>query len=108
MCPFIADRARICKRLRSTRIYSKESIPPAGRYDNPIPTRFLAPRHCYKIPVQLLQYTGYESTVGRNIFTIGYQKFYVCLPGEHSKVDQNFNSFTKDPAYALEFLDVCM
>ncbi len=24
----------------------------AGRYDNPIPTRFLAPIHCFKIPAQ--------------------------------------------------------
>ncbi len=24
----------------------------AGRYDNPIPTRFLAPIDCYKIPAQ--------------------------------------------------------
>jgi hypothetical protein len=32
---------------------SKESIPPAslaGQYVNPIPTRFLAPVYCYKIP----------------------------------------------------------
>ncbi len=40
---FIADRARICKRLRSTRIDSKESIPPAGRYDNPTPIYFSVP-----------------------------------------------------------------
>jgi hypothetical protein len=37
-------------------IDSKESIPstcsPAGRYDNPIPTRFLAPINCSKIPAQ--------------------------------------------------------
>ncbi len=34
-------------------IDSKESIPPyalAGRYDNSIPTRLLAPIDCYKIP----------------------------------------------------------
>jgi hypothetical protein len=39
-------------------IDSKELIPPAyacslvGRYDNPIPTRFLAPIDCLKIPAQ--------------------------------------------------------
>jgi hypothetical protein len=66
---------QICKLLRSLGIDSKESIPPAyvawragtttlfllgidpaslcsmaGRYDNPIPTRFLAPIDCSKIP----------------------------------------------------------
>jgi hypothetical protein len=53
---FISDmetRARIFKK----RIDSNEPIPPgcvvcslAGRYDNPIPTRFLAPIDCLKIP----------------------------------------------------------
>ncbi len=49
--------ARIFKLLRSPRIDSKEPIPPgcvlcslAGRYYNPIPTRFLAPIDCLKIP----------------------------------------------------------
>jgi hypothetical protein len=82
--------ARICKRLRSPGIASKESIPLAyvawragtsnrvvvparragnrflgslkglqiralaGRYDKPIPTRFLAPIDCLKIPAQCL------------------------------------------------------
>ncbi len=32
----------IFKLLRSLGIDSKESIPPSGRYDNSIPTRFLA------------------------------------------------------------------
>ena len=43
------------KLLWSPGIESKESIPPAyvawrvaGRYDNPIPTRFLAPIDCFK------------------------------------------------------------
>ncbi len=47
---FLGDvRARIVKRLWSPGIDSKEWIPPAyvacmaGRYDNPIPPRFLAP-----------------------------------------------------------------
>ncbi len=45
--------ARIFKLLRSPRIDSKEPIPPgrvalAGRYDNPVPTRFLAPVDCKK------------------------------------------------------------
>jgi hypothetical protein len=39
-------RARIFKLSRSPRIDSKESIPPAGPYDKPIPTRFLAPTDC--------------------------------------------------------------
>jgi hypothetical protein len=46
--------ARIIKHLRSPRIDSKESIPPAyglaGRYDNPIPSRFLVLIDCLKIP----------------------------------------------------------
>ncbi len=67
----------IFKLLRSPGIDFKESIPPAyvawagifkllwspgidsaslcslaGRYDNPIPTRFLAPKDCSKIPAQ--------------------------------------------------------
>jgi hypothetical protein len=52
------------KLLRSPRIYSKEPIPPgcvawlAGQYDNPIPTRFLAPIDCLKIPAHLLLVTN--------------------------------------------------
>jgi hypothetical protein len=40
--------------LRSSSINSKEAIPRslAGLYDNPIPTRFLAPIDCLKIPAQ--------------------------------------------------------
>jgi hypothetical protein len=45
---------RIFKLIRSPRIDSKEPIPSgcvalAGWYDNPIPTRFLAPIDCLKI-----------------------------------------------------------
>ncbi len=52
----IMQRARIFKLLRSP-IDSKESISAslrslAGRYDNPIPTRFLSPIDCLKIPAQ--------------------------------------------------------
>ncbi len=44
--------------LSSLRIDSKEPIPSGcnslvGRYDNPIPTWFLAPIDCLKIPAQL-------------------------------------------------------
>jgi hypothetical protein len=48
-----SSRAQILKHLRSPGINSKELILPAyvawraGRYDNPIPTRFLAPIVCY-------------------------------------------------------------
>ncbi len=46
--------ARIFKRLGSPGIDSNETIPqdcsPAGRYDNPFHTRFLAPIDCIKIP----------------------------------------------------------
>ncbi len=58
--PVPGNRARIFKLLRSPRIDSKEPIPPdcvcslAGRYDNPIPTRFLAPIDSLKIPAQIL------------------------------------------------------
>jgi hypothetical protein len=45
------------KLLRSPRIDSKEPITVGrvaltGRYDNPVPTRFLAPIGCLKIPAQ--------------------------------------------------------
>ncbi len=40
------QKLQICKLLRSPRIGSKEP------YDNPIPTRFLAPIDCLKIPAQ--------------------------------------------------------
>jgi hypothetical protein len=51
-------RGGIFKLLRSPGIDTKESIPPAnvawaGRYDNPIPTRFLVSINCYKIPAQV-------------------------------------------------------
>jgi hypothetical protein len=40
--------------LRSQRIDSASLCSPAGRYvNNPIPTRFLAPIHCSKIPAQV-------------------------------------------------------
>jgi hypothetical protein len=50
-------RARIFKLLRSWRnrlkgIDSANLCRLAGRYDNPIPTRFLARKDCYKIPAQ--------------------------------------------------------
>jgi hypothetical protein len=50
-----AHQSPICKSLRSLGIYSKELIPPAyvawrPGTTNPIPTRFLAPIDCYKIP----------------------------------------------------------
>ncbi len=52
---YIENRARILKCLRSTGFDSKDSILPAyvawlPRNDNPIPTRFLAPIDCLKIP----------------------------------------------------------
>jgi hypothetical protein len=53
-----ADRARNFKRLWSPEIDSKEWIPAAyvalaGRYDNPIPPRILAPIESLKIPAQI-------------------------------------------------------
>ncbi len=58
-------RDGIFELLRSPEIYFKESIPPAyyslaGRYDNPIPTRFLAPIHYSQIPAQYV----YNVTMG--------------------------------------------
>jgi hypothetical protein len=58
-------RARILKLLSCPRIDSKESIPLAyvvawrSRYDNPIPTRFLAPIDWLEIPAQITQTTQY-------------------------------------------------
>ncbi len=50
-CPVSKYRARIFKRLWGQEIDSKECSL-AGRYDNPIPPRFLAPIDCIKIPAQ--------------------------------------------------------
>jgi hypothetical protein len=52
---FKDPRDGILKLLRSPRIYSIRNHSArmcslAGRYDNPIPTRFLAPNDCLKIP----------------------------------------------------------
>ena len=44
--------AGIFKRLRSPGIDFASLCSLAGRYDNPIPPRFLAPIECYEIPVQ--------------------------------------------------------
>jgi hypothetical protein len=61
----IQNRARIWKRLRSPGIDSKESVF-AGRYDNPILTRFLAPIDCSKIPAQEDNDTaGYDEVPNR-------------------------------------------
>ncbi len=56
----IWESVRIFKLLRSPRIDFKEPIPPgciaislAGRYDDPIPTQFLAPIDCLKVPTLL-------------------------------------------------------
>ncbi len=74
--PAYVASARICKRLRSPGIDSKESIAPcwnwflgslkpfknSGRYDNPIPTRFLAPLDCLKIPALSKLYNPHSRT----------------------------------------------
>jgi hypothetical protein len=67
-------RARIFKRLWSSGIDSKEWITAslsilAGRYDNPIPTRFLASIDCLKIPAQTCMYC-----------TALYLKSVLCIP----------------------------
>jgi hypothetical protein len=55
---FLRNRAGIFKLLRSPGIDSMEYLPPAyvcslaGRYGNPIPSRFLAPIDRSKIPAQ--------------------------------------------------------
>ncbi len=51
----MVSRGGIFKLLRSPGIETEESIPPcclAGRYDSPIPSRFLVPIDCYTIPAQ--------------------------------------------------------
>jgi hypothetical protein len=50
-------RAQIYKRLSSPGIDSARLCSLAGRYDNPIPTRFPAPIDCSKIPAQALTIT---------------------------------------------------
>jgi hypothetical protein len=55
----INSRARIFKLLRSPRIDSKEWLYSlAGRYDTPIPIRFLAPIDCLKIQALATQPGG--------------------------------------------------
>ncbi len=50
ICPQVRkDRASIFKRLCSPGIDSASLCSLAGPYDNPIPTRFLAPTDCLKI-----------------------------------------------------------
>ncbi len=52
----IQSRTRNFKHLRSPNIVPRDKIPlcsQAGRYDNPIPTRFLALIDCLKIPAQM-------------------------------------------------------
>ncbi len=44
------EAVRIFKLLRRLGIDSASLCSPAGLYNNPIPTRFLAPIDCYKIP----------------------------------------------------------
>ncbi len=74
-------RARIFKLLKSPRIDSKKSIPPAGRYDNPIPTRFLAPIDCLKIPA-----LGFECQTLKNPLQIIRCKEYISRWGYLLKV----------------------
>ncbi len=69
------DPASLCslspnfKLLRSQIIDSKQPIPPGcvawrAVYDNPIPSRFLAPIDCLKIPALAVRYTT-------NLFLLG-------------------------------------
>jgi hypothetical protein len=48
----ISTRARICKLLRSPGIDFVSVLSLVGRYDNPIPTQFLASIDCSTIPAQ--------------------------------------------------------
>jgi hypothetical protein len=48
--PSSGTEARIFKRLWSPGIDSAANVCLGGRYDNPIPPRFLAPIDCLKIP----------------------------------------------------------
>ncbi len=64
---YIVHWARIFKYIRNPWIDSKESIPPAyvACYDNPIPTRFLAPIDCLKIPALYTKQTTWPVCTGR-------------------------------------------
>jgi hypothetical protein len=62
------------KLLRSSGINSASPCPLAGWYDNPIPTRFLAPIDCSKIPAQL--YTSNDSPHPRFVsFSLIYRLY---------------------------------
>jgi hypothetical protein len=60
----LSYRPAVCgifKLLRSPGIDFASLCILAGRYDNPIPTPFLAPLYCYKIPAQAIQLGGIGS-----------------------------------------------
>ncbi len=54
----VVSWARICERLWSLGIDSASLCSLAGRYDNTIPTRFLAPIDCSKIPALVGMWEG--------------------------------------------------
>ena len=64
-CTIVHYNRRHFKLLRSSGIDSKESIRLAGRDDNPIPARFLAPIDCSKITAL--------------VFTLGMHFITYCL-----------------------------
>ncbi len=76
-----ATWARIFKLLRRPRIDSKKPIPPAyvvgGPVRHPIPTRFLAPIDCIKIPA-LKSTSDQKPEVGCTVYT------YTERPKKHS------------------------
>jgi hypothetical protein len=82
--PLSKYRARIFKLLRSLGINSVCSCSLAGRYNNPIPTRFLAPIDCLKIPAQgvwhlLLNKKGSRS----KMLILGKVRQVALAPAEH-------------------------
>jgi hypothetical protein len=48
------------REAKTKRLFSQCSL--AGRYDNPIPSRFLAPIDCLKIPAQEAVCAGYHTS----------------------------------------------
>jgi hypothetical protein len=67
-------------------LYETEQSPlcsMAGRYDNPIPTRFLAPIDCLKIPAQISCYKAFYYGIYKKprdqTYIFQNQEFFCCI-----------------------------
>jgi hypothetical protein len=87
---------------RSQGINSARHCSKAGRYDNPIPTRFLTPIDCLKLPAQ--SFAGWNQT--NNIRDLGHKKTKTmpnlsgCVTAEHlAHFEAELNEITMHMRY---------